>query len=111
MTHERRPGAPKALSPEVRSTEGCPVSAAAATGQALPGYAELLAQSNFSFQHGASHPEELVVRARALGYQALALTDECAVAGVVRAHAQAEQSGLTLLPGAVFCLLYTSRWV
>jgi len=80
------------------------VSPAAATGQALPGYAELLAQSNFSFQHGASHPEELVVRARALGYQALALTDECSVAGVVRAHAQAKQSGLRLLPGAVFRL-------
>jgi len=80
------------------------VSSAAATRQALPGYAELLAQSNFSFQHGASHPEELVVRARALGYQALALTDECSVAGVVRAHAQAKQSGLQLLPGAVFRL-------
>ncbi|MBY0464654.1 MAG: PHP domain-containing protein, partial [Burkholderiales bacterium] len=84
------------------------MSPAAATGQALPGYAELLAQSNFSFQHGASHPEELVVRARALGYQALALTDECSVAGVVRAHAQAKQSGLKLLPGAVFRLQSSS---
>ena len=73
-------------------------------GLALPGYAELFAQSNFSFQHGASHPEELVVRAHALGYQALALTDECSVAGVVRAHTQAQQSGLQLLPGAVFRL-------
>jgi DNA polymerase III alpha subunit len=73
-------------------------------GLALPGYAELFAQSNFSFQHGASHPEELVVRARALGYQALALTDECSVAGVVRAHTQAQQSGLQMLPGAVFRL-------
>ncbi len=51
----------------------------------LPGYAELHCISNFSFQRGASHPQELVRRAYNLGYQALALTDECSVAGVVRA--------------------------
>jgi len=50
-------------------------------------YAELHCLSHFSFQRGASSPEELVTRAAALGYQALALTDECSVAGVVRAHA------------------------
>ena len=50
-------------------------------------YAELHCLSHFSFQRGASSPEELVTRAAALGYQALALTDDCAVAGVVRAHA------------------------
>jgi error-prone DNA polymerase len=49
-------------------------------------YAELHCISNFSFLRGASHPEELVERAAALGYAALALTDECSVAGVVRAH-------------------------
>src|SRR5688572_7316867 len=53
---------------------------------ALPAYAELHCLSNFSFQRGASHPEELVERAYRLGYSALALTDECSVAGVVRAH-------------------------
>ncbi|HSV58516.1 MAG TPA: error-prone DNA polymerase [Variovorax sp.] len=53
---------------------------------ALPTYAELHCLSNFSFQRGASHPEELVERAYRLGYEALALTDECSVAGVVRAH-------------------------
>ena len=53
---------------------------------ALPAYAELHCLSNFSFQRGASHPEELVARAAALGDAALALTDECSVAGVVRAH-------------------------
>ncbi|MGE0497417.1 MAG: error-prone DNA polymerase [Ramlibacter sp.] len=53
----------------------------------LPGYAELHCISNFSFQRGASHPEELVVRACELGYEALAITDECSVAGVVRAWA------------------------
>ena len=51
----------------------------------LPGYAELHCLSNFSFQRGASHPQELVRRAYNLGYKALALTDECSVAGVVRA--------------------------
>ncbi|MEO7242399.1 MAG: error-prone DNA polymerase [Variovorax sp.] len=48
-------------------------------------YAELHCLSNFSFQRGASHPDELVTRAYDLGYEALALTDECSVAGVVRA--------------------------
>jgi error-prone DNA polymerase len=53
----------------------------------LPGYAELHCISNFSFQRGASHPQELVQRAYNLGYEALAITDECSVAGVVRAYA------------------------
>ncbi|RYF69120.1 MAG: PHP domain-containing protein, partial [Comamonadaceae bacterium] len=53
--------------------------------QVLPGYAELHCLSNFSFQRGASHPQELVRRAYDLGYEALAITDECSVAGVVRA--------------------------
>jgi error-prone DNA polymerase len=53
---------------------------------AAVGYAELHALSNFSFLRGASHPAELIGRAHALGYRALALTDECSLAGVVRAH-------------------------
>ncbi len=53
----------------------------------LPLYAELHCLSNFSFQRGASHPAELVYRAHELGYSALAITDECSVAGVVRAYA------------------------
>ncbi len=52
----------------------------------LPGYAELHCLSNFSFLRGASAPEELVLRAQQLGYRALALSDECSLAGVVRAH-------------------------
>ena len=52
----------------------------------LPGYAELHCLSNFSFLRGASDPEELVLRAQQLGYRALALADECSLAGVVRAH-------------------------
>ena len=63
----------------------------------LPGYAELHCLSHFSFQRGASHPQELVERAAALGYQALALTDECSVAGVVRAHEAARGLGLQLI--------------
>ncbi len=51
-----------------------------------PAYAELHCLSNFSFLRGASHPQELVKRAHELGYSALAITDECSVAGVVRAH-------------------------
>jgi error-prone DNA polymerase len=51
-----------------------------------PSYAELHCVSNFTFLRGASHPEELVERAIALGYSALALTDECSFAGSARAH-------------------------
>ncbi|MBV8604516.1 MAG: error-prone DNA polymerase [Pelomonas sp.] len=54
----------------------------------IPAYAELHCLSNFSFLRGASNPDELVERAEALGYTALALTDECSLAGVVRAHVQ-----------------------
>ncbi|WP_020650415.1 error-prone DNA polymerase [Solimonas variicoloris] len=50
------------------------------------GYAELHAVSAFSFQRGASLPQELMMQASALGYAALALTDECSMAGVVRAY-------------------------
>ncbi|MEO8278787.1 MAG: PHP domain-containing protein, partial [Ideonella sp.] len=66
----------------------------------LPNYAELHCRSNFSFLRGASHPEELITRAAALGYSALALTDECSLAGVVRAHAEAKQHKLHLIIGS-----------
>jgi error-prone DNA polymerase len=65
----------------------------------LPDYAELHCVSNFSFLRGASHPEELVERAAALGYTALAITDECSLAGVVRAHVAARACGLHLVIG------------
>ena len=70
----------------------------------LPDYAELHCLSNFSFQRGASHPQELVQRAHELGYAALAITDECSVAGVVRAHGEARKLGLKLLLGSEFAL-------
>ncbi len=65
----------------------------------LPAYAELHCLSNFTFLRGASHPEELVERAHALGYAALALTDECSLAGAVRAHVAAKAVGLKLAIG------------
>jgi error-prone DNA polymerase len=63
-------------------------------------YAELHCLSNFSFLRGASHPEELIERAAELGYAALVITDECSVAGVVRAHVAARERGLKLIVGS-----------
>ncbi len=71
---------------------------------ALPAYAELQCLSNFSFLRGAAWPKDLVARAQALGYEALALTDECSVAGVVRAHGEAKRLGFKLIIGAQFRL-------
>ncbi|MGC1523549.1 MAG: error-prone DNA polymerase, partial [Steroidobacteraceae bacterium] len=62
-------------------------------------YAELHALSNFSFLRGASSPAELVEQAQQLGYRGLALTDECTLAGAVRAHVAARQHGLPLIIG------------
>ncbi len=67
-------------------------------------YAELHCLSNFSFLRGASHPEELVKEAARLGYQALAITDECSLAGVVKAHIAAKHHGLSLIIGSEFFL-------
>ncbi|MCC6203151.1 MAG: PHP domain-containing protein, partial [Gammaproteobacteria bacterium] len=64
-----------------------------------PDYAELHALSNFTFLRGASHPRELIEQAHRLGYRALALTDECSVAGIVRAHIVAKEVGLHLIAG------------
>ena len=66
---------------------------------ALPGYAELHCLSNFTFLRGASSPESLVAQAVTLGYHALAITDECSFAGIVRAHLEAKKSDLKLLIG------------
>src|SRR5204862_417395 len=66
----------------------------------LPAYAELHCLSNFTFLRGASHPEELVKRAAGLGYSALAITDECSLAGAVRAHVTAKEVGLPLVIGS-----------
>src|SRR3546814_17767189 len=60
--------------------------------------------SNFSFLQGASHPEELVQRAAQLGYEALALSDECSLAGVVRAWTEAKKQHIKLIIGSRFKL-------
>ena len=72
----------------------------------LPEYAELHCLSNFSFLRGASHAEELMAQAKQLGYTALAITDECSLAGVVRAHTAVKKigGGIKLLIGAEFTL-------
>ena len=67
-------------------------------------YVELHALSNFTFLRGASQPSELVARARSLGYHALAITDECSLAGIVRAHMAAKEQRLPLIVGAEFRL-------
>ncbi|MGA7539055.1 MAG: error-prone DNA polymerase [Steroidobacteraceae bacterium] len=86
-------------------------AANARPGQAGPGalppekvsttpYAELHCLSNFTFLRGASHPHELVEQAVQFGYEALAITDECSVAGVVRAHVAAKGQQLRLIIGS-----------
>jgi error-prone DNA polymerase len=70
----------------------------------LPLYAELHCLSNFSFLRGASHPRELVERAAELGYSALAITDECSVAGAVRAYEASKDTRLPLIIGSEFAL-------
>ncbi|MDH0303365.1 MULTISPECIES: error-prone DNA polymerase [unclassified Pseudomonas] len=64
------------------------------------GYAELHCLSNFSFQRGASSADELFRRAREQGYQALAITDECTLAGIVRAWQAAKEHQLRLIVGS-----------
>ena len=69
---------------------------------ALPDYAELHALSNFSFRRAVSHPGELVARAAELGYRAIAITDECSMAGIVRAWEAAREHGIRLVVGSEF---------
>ncbi|WP_144393785.1 error-prone DNA polymerase [Pleionea sediminis] len=65
-------------------------------------YYELFCQSNFSFLVGASHPEELVYKAKEQGYSGLAITDECSFAGCVRAHVTAKKVKIHLIIGSFF---------
>jgi error-prone DNA polymerase len=68
-------------------------------------YAELQVTSNFSFLRGASHPEELVEQAAALGYTAIAVTDRNTLAGIVRAHVAAKKNGIRFIVGCRLDLL------
>ncbi|WP_200893313.1 error-prone DNA polymerase [Pseudomonas oryzihabitans] len=65
-------------------------------------YAELHCLSNFSFQRGASSVDQLFERAKAMGYEALAITDECTLAGIVRAWQASEKHDVRLIVGAEF---------
>ena len=66
----------------------------------VPAYAELQCLTNFSFLEGASHPDELVIQAAALGLSAIGIADRNSLAGVVRAHNAAKEHGIQLLVGA-----------
>ncbi len=79
-------------------------------------YAELHSISNFTFLRGASHPAELVAQAARLGYTAIAITDECSLAGVVKAHVKVKamhQTGcpIKLIIGSEFSLPDKSKFV
>lgn len=63
-------------------------------------FAELCCTSNFTFLTGASHPEEYVMRAHALGYAGIGLTDEASVSGAVRAHLAANSMNVPLVHGS-----------
>jgi len=76
-----------------------------------PAYAELHCLSDFSFLRGASSAEDLFVRAARCGYEALAITDECSLAGIVRAHDAAKATNVKLIVGAEFGLLDGPRFV
>lgn len=82
-----------------------------ATRAAGPRYAELHCLTNFTFLEGASHPDELVLQAEALGYDALAVTDRNSLAGVVRAFAAARETSLKLLVGAELTPIDAARVV
>lgn len=93
-------GAVPQSAPPPTVTPASPMAQGAGRGPLA--YAELHCLSSFSFLRGASSPAELVHRAKSLGYAALALTDECSVAGAVRAHEAAKDCGLHLIHGSEF---------
>ncbi|MCE2680272.1 MAG: error-prone DNA polymerase [Burkholderiales bacterium] len=82
-------------------------------GTVCVSYAALQCKSNFSFLEGASHPEELIQAAHELSYRALAVCDECSLAGIVRAHVEAEQKNFHLIIGSQFnvCNDDASPWL
>jgi len=70
----------------------------------LPAYAELHCLSDFSFLRGAASAEELFARAVHCGYEALAITDECSLAGIVRGLEASRETGIKLIVGSEFTL-------
>lgn len=74
-------------------------------------YAELISTSNFSFLRGASHPEELVISAKQLGYRGLALTDHHSFAGTVRGYLAAKENSLPFFVGTRLELFYSTDFI
>ena len=77
----------------------------------VPQYAELHCLSDFTFLRGASSAAQLFARARACGYEALAITDECSLAGIVRAFEASRDTGVPLVIGSEFRLTDGTRFV
>ncbi len=92
------------IMPENENTKlytGAAIDPPTAVAACAEHYAELDVTTNFSFLHGASHPDELVLTAAQLGYRAMAVTDINTLAGAVRAYAAAEKvKGFQLIIGA-----------
>src|SRR5258708_38763626 len=86
---------PKLHAHPFRQLRDAPIAPARAAHR----YAELEVTSNYTFLTGASHPEELVQRAAGLGLEALAITDTNSLAGIVRAHTAAKESGVPVIVG------------
>ena len=103
------------MAEKLPSETRCAATASPGTGvlpvNAPVSYAELHCISNFTFLRGASFPEELVERADELGYQAIAITDECSLSGVVRAHMAAKERSIRLIIGSEFVLAEGCRLV
>ena len=70
----------------------------------MAGYVELQVTSNYSFLRGASHVEELLLQAKAMGFPAIAITDRDTLAGIARAHARAEEIGIRPIVGCRLAL-------
>jgi error-prone DNA polymerase len=89
---------PAATGPHAAARRGPgPIHGGSHGGQ--PGYAELLAASNFSFLRGASHPEELAAASAVLGLAGFAIADRNTLAGAVRGHLAAKQTGMRFAVG------------
>src|SRR5437763_7587889 len=80
------------------------LSSGSMTESMTSAYAELHCHSNYSFLEGASHPEELVARARELEIPALAITDRNGLYGAVRFVRAAESAGIRPIVGVELTL-------
>jgi len=72
-------------------------------------YSELQVTTNCSFLQGASHPEELVAQAKALGLSAIGITDNGTLAGIVRAYRAAKEHEMAILVGARVDISFSLR--